>query len=250
MGGIPDDDFFWQIHKDLPREGPGDNASTRRAFSRLTLPTAPRVLDIACGPGMQTVELARICDGRIVALDTHRPFLDQLRRRAAAAGVDDRVSAVQASMAAVPFADRSFDLIWCEGAIYILGLASGLQQWRRLLRPGGYVAVTHPCWLKADVPAGARALWQDEGFDMTTVEANLATIGRAGYGIVDHFVLPPSAWWDDYYTPIEAKLPALRARNENDPAARRRIDEAQAEIDTYRRYGDSYGYVFFVMRQS
>ena len=148
------------------------------------------------------------------------------------------------------FADRSFDLIWCEGAIYILGLASGLQQWRRLLRPGGYVAVTHPCWLKADVPAGARALWQDEGFDMTTVEANLATIGRAGYGIVDHFVLPPSAWWDDYYTPIEAKLPALRARNGNDPAARRRIDEAQAEIDTYRRYGDSYGYVFFVMRQS
>jgi len=250
VGGIADDDFFWQIHQDLPREGPGDNASTRRAFSSLTLPTAPDVLDIACGPGMQTGELARICDGRIVALDTHRPFLDELRRRAAAAGVDDRVVAVQASMAAIPFADRSFDLIWCEGAIYILGLASGLQQWRRLLRLGGHVAVTHLCWLTADVPAGARAFWGDPGFEMTTVEANLATIRRAGYGVVDHFVLPPSAWWDGYYAPIEAKLPALRARLGDDRAARRRIDEAQAEIEAYRRYGNSYGYVFFVMRPS
>jgi ubiquinone/menaquinone biosynthesis C-methylase UbiE len=250
MGGISDDDFFWEIHRGLPREGPGDNASTQRALSYLTLPKAPDILDIACGPGMQTIELARTTRGRITALDTHQPFLDEVQRRAVAAGLADRIATVRASMAAIPFADARFDAIWCEGAIYMLGLETALHEWRRLLRPAGHVAVTHPCWLKAEIPTGARALWQGEGFEMATIEANLATIARAGYTVVKHFVLPSSAWWDDYYTPIEAKLPSLLARHANDPAARRRIDEARMEIDGYRRFGDSYGYVFFVMRSN
>jgi tRNA G46 methylase TrmB len=52
--------IFFEVHNDLPREGPGDNKSTRKAY--LTLPVIlekPRVLDIGCGPGMQTVELAK-----------------------------------------------------------------------------------------------------------------------------------------------------------------------------------------------
>jgi len=35
-------------------------------------------VDIGCGPGMQTLELARISGGRIVAVDNHQPFLDVL----------------------------------------------------------------------------------------------------------------------------------------------------------------------------
>jgi hypothetical protein len=52
------ENIFWEIHSELPREGPGDNASTGKAFAMLAeLPQAPRVLDVACGPGMQTLEL-------------------------------------------------------------------------------------------------------------------------------------------------------------------------------------------------
>jgi ubiquinone/menaquinone biosynthesis C-methylase UbiE len=243
-------DFFWQIHQGLPREGPGDNASTRRALSYLELPKAPLLLDVACGPGMQTIELARAVDCWIAALDMHRPFLDEVDRRAVAAGLDDRIAAVRGSMAAMPFADASFDAIWCEGALYMLGWETALRQWRRLLRPRGYIAATHPCWLTGAIPSGARALWQDESFEMRTIEADLEVIAHAGYLPVAHFLLPSSAWWDDYYGPIEAKLPALRARYHHEPAARRRIEEAEREIDVYRRYGDSYGYVFFVLRMA
>ena len=248
MAGMSEDDFFWQIHQGLPREGPGDIASTRRALSYLRLPQAPDLLDIACGPGMQTIELARMTDGRITALDTHQPFLDEVKHRAVAAGLVDRITTVRASMAAIPFGDEGFDAIWCEGAIYMLGLAEALRQWRRLLRPAGFVTATHPCWLKAEIPAGARALWRDEAFEMTTVEANLAIIALSGYAVLAHFVLPSSAWWDDYYAPMEAKLPALLARHGDDLAARQRIDEARREINTYRSYGDVYGYVFIVMQ--
>ena len=42
------------------------------------LPRNPRILDIGCGPGMQTIELAKLSDGHIDALDNHQPFLGQL----------------------------------------------------------------------------------------------------------------------------------------------------------------------------
>ncbi len=44
-------EIFWEIHSKLPREGPGDDASTRKAFSMLAdLPNAPCILDVGCGP--------------------------------------------------------------------------------------------------------------------------------------------------------------------------------------------------------
>jgi len=82
-------DIFFDIHKDLPREGPGDNHSTGRAFSLITgLPDMPRILDIGCGPGMQTRHLARISGGTVTAVDTHAAFLEVLAKSAAEEGLD------------------------------------------------------------------------------------------------------------------------------------------------------------------
>jgi hypothetical protein len=45
----------------------------------------------------------------------------------------------------MPFEGASFDLIWCEGAMYIMGFRDALAGWPKLLTPRGYVAVTEPC---------------------------------------------------------------------------------------------------------
>ena len=80
-------EVFFELHRDLPREGPGDDASTLRALAMCTeLPAQPDVLDVGCGPGMQTLALATATGGTVTAVDAHEPFLDQLRQRAEAAG--------------------------------------------------------------------------------------------------------------------------------------------------------------------
>jgi hypothetical protein len=43
------------------------------------------------------------------------------------------------------FPDGSIDVLWCEGAIFIIGFAKGLATWRRLLVPGGHLVVSELC---------------------------------------------------------------------------------------------------------
>jgi len=150
-------EFFWTIHSGLPREGPGDNKSTRRAYRMLkNLPKTPRILDVGCGPGMQTVELAKLSGGHIVALDFHEPFLEQLKEAIKKADIEDQVKAVKGDMRNIKFEDCSFDVVWSEGAIFMIGFEKGLREWRRLLTPDGYVVVSELSWLKHDVPQEAK----------------------------------------------------------------------------------------------
>jgi SAM-dependent methyltransferase len=221
------------------------------AFSMVEgLPRAPRILDMACGPGMQTLELARLSDdASITAVDIHKPFLDELRRRARAAGVADRITGVRASMFDPPFAPGDFDLIWCEGAAYIMGVREALTAWRPLLADGGHIALTEACWLKADPPAEVVEFWTAYP-GMGTVEQTRSIIAASGYDLVGSFTLPEASWWDDYYAPLEARLALLEAKYAGasmDPTA---LDEARREIDVFRQYGDYYGYVFFVARKT
>jgi SAM-dependent methyltransferase len=240
--------IFWEIHSGLPREGPGDNESTRRAFlMAAALPVEPRILDIGCGPGMQTLELAKISGGRITAVDTHQPFLDELQRRAQEAGLDRQIKPVNASMRAMPFERASFDLIWCEGAMYMMGFREALARWRNFLARRGYIAVSEPCWLKAEIPQEARAHWAEYPA-MATIESNERIIAEAGFRPIGNFVLPDSAWWDDYYDPMERRLWMLRDKYRDTPHAIAQIDQAQRELDEHRKYSSCYGYVFFVMQ--
>jgi ubiquinone/menaquinone biosynthesis C-methylase UbiE len=242
-------DIFFDIHKDLPREGPGDSKSTRQALAWLkNLPPNPLILDIGCGPGMQTLDLARYTNGKVLAVDTHQPFLEQLQKRAQAAALSARITTANQSMFDLPFPKQSFDLLWSEGTIYIIGFEEGLRTWRSLLKPGGYLAVTEISWLKPNPPEAVHSYWMAEYPGMHNIEENLNSLRAAGYREIGHFTLPPSSWWTDYYNPIEARLPRLREKYRGKTEAEALLDATQKEIDIYRKFSDWYGYVFYVMQ--
>ena len=60
------------------------------------------------------------------------------------------------------FANDAFDLIWCEGAIYKVGVEAAPRDWRRFLRRNGHVACTEACWGKPEPAAECAAHWKRE----------------------------------------------------------------------------------------
>lgn len=244
-------EIFFDVHADLPRQGPGGDDSTRRALDLCAgLSSKPRILDIGCGPGAQTLTIADALPGAtITAIDTHEPFLREARARAVAAGYEGRIVAQHGDMSALTFAPESFDLIWAEGSAYIMGVAAALSAWKPLLKPGGFIGLTELVWLTDSPPVEAADFFGQEYPAMTTTAANLAIVDTGGYRLLGHFTVPGEAWWDGYYTPLAAKIPDLEKKYAGDEIAHSVLEASRRELDIRRRFGDSYGYEFFVMRK-
>ena len=240
--------YFLEMYGSLPRAGPGSDELTRRAFEMIpSLPESPRILDVGCGPGAQTVELLKSCGGSVIALDFLPEMIDRTIAAADGAGVSDRLEAVVEDMREMTFPEFSFDLIWSEGAIYNIGFESGLKEFKRLLKPRGYVAVSEAVWLKPHPPTEAVEFWQDYP-EIDTVAAKLEVIKRTGYEALGHFVLPSSAWTDQYYDPMERRIAEKEIAWGGIPEAEAVLIEARNEISVFRKHSDSFGYAFFIMR--
>jgi SAM-dependent methyltransferase len=241
--------LFFEMFSGLPRQGPGDAASTRRALALVpALGAESRVLDVGCGTGLQTRVLAQSSPARILAVDNHAPFVEELSRQAAALGLAGRLEARVGDMTSLGLHPGSLDLIWCEGAVYVMGLAAALRAWRPLLAPGGHVALTEVCWARSDPPRECVAFWQQEYPAIRDVAAHRVVIEECGYDLVGHFPLPPAAWWDDYYRPLQDNVTAFRDRHAGEVDAVALADQVQREIDMWHAYAQFYGYEFFVMR--
>ena len=131
-------DIFMDIQRGLPRQGPGNDAATRRAITYCKdLRPGPSVLDIGCGPGRQSLVLADALDTCVTAVDIHQEYLDELVYRSTEAGLGDRITPMLADMAALAFEADRFDLIWAEGSAYIMGVENALKTWKRLLKSRG-----------------------------------------------------------------------------------------------------------------
>ena len=241
-------DALFLLHSGLAREAPGSDAATLEALRRLgPLPASPRVLDLGCGPGASTLALARALQVPVTGVDLHAPFLQQLKGRAEAEGLAPLVHTREADFGVLEDAPGSVDLLWSEGAIYHLTWAEGLRRWRPLLASGGAMALSELTWLTHAPPSEARAFWRQAYPNMGTVDFNCAVAQAFGLRVQDTFVLPPEAW-EAYYRPLEARMDRLERLVQGDAHLTQLIAETRHEIQVYRRYGESYGYVFYLLR--
>lgn len=245
-----DDSFLFTLFEGLDRQGPGSDACTIRMFDRLSPPEKAKVLDIGCGAGMQTLTLARHCRScTITAIDIHQPFLDALRRKADEARLSDRITTLCASMDDLPFAQGSFDLIWSEGSVFVIGFEKGIRYWSQFLRPCGSLALTEMVWF-TDHPSKEVATFMQEAYPaMTNVPGCERIIRAAGYQLIDSFQLPDEAWWKEFYDPLEKKMSRIKNQMEGDSDAMAILDMTRKEISFFRQYSHEYGYQVFLLRK-
>jgi SAM-dependent methyltransferase len=243
-------DALFTLFSGLPRQGPGSDRSTLEALRRLPpLPPGAAVLDLGCGSGKQTLALARALRTHVVGIDIHQPYLDELAQAAAHAGLSEWIRTRCLSMDALDYPPGSIDLIWSEGAAYILGVARALRLWRPLLRDGACLAFTECTWLDAEPPAEVAAFFEEEYPEIATLDENRRRAESEGYEVLDTFPLPAEHWWTEFYTPLRARIAKLRPELPGQPELAAVVAATEREIDLFSRFSSSYGYVFYLLRK-
>jgi SAM-dependent methyltransferase len=242
-------ELFFTVHQGLPREAPGSVAITLQALALTNTPTQAHVLDIGCGTGHHTLTLSAALPGaHVTGLDAHQPYLDVLKADIAAKNMKGRVDAMLGDMRAPPFPDSAFDLLWCEAAVYVMGFERAMARWRQLLKDGGYLALSDLVWLSDERPQQAIDYWASY-VDMTTIPNRQAQIASLGYTNIDAFVMPPSAWTDEYYDPMQARIDMLTREHQGDEEALAVLEAIGEEIRVFEGSTGCYGYAFFVARR-
>ncbi len=243
-------EYIYEVCEALPRSGPGNNESTRRAFGMIPhFQTPPDILDIGCGQGMQTIELAKISNGNIIALDNHQPFLDLLVDQAKKQKVEEKIIPKNISMLEMDFDEKTFDLIWSEGALYLMGFQNGLRRCHQLLKEKGFLAVTELVYTIPNPPAAVLEYFESEYPDIKRIEESIEIIKREGFDLISNFTLPETAWLNNYYLPMELELPRLNQKYQGNDVAQAVFNGFQREADFYKQYSNFYGYEFFVMQK-
>lgn len=228
---------FFVVHSDLPREGPGSDEEVAWACALADVPVDASVLDAGGGPGGDVAALlASAPEGRVLTVDSHEGFTEQAKARFAE---DRRVTAVSGDMMAQ---SGPFDLIWCAGALYFVGIEDGLSGWRGQLAEGGSVAFSEPCSFDGDK---ARAVAMFEDYPVGTEAEIRARIEGAGYEVLGTRKVSDAAW-EAYYGPMDARVALLR--HGADAALSAVLDATEAEARAWRDNRESSGYLLCVAR--
>lgn len=200
---------------------------TRKAYGLIPKMARPRVLDIGCGRGAQTLELARLGDGEIVGIDIDKAALDELNLELERQGLLHRIQTVQCSLLKTDFPDESFDILWEEGVLHILDAKRALQECSRLLKPTGFLVMNET---------------------LRWFHTSLKVLPAFGFKVFDHFNLPSKIWWTDYYEPLEKRIAALKKRRFSSRELES-LSRHEREIEMVRKNPTEFDCGFYIMQK-
>ncbi len=231
----------------IKRQGPGSPEVTIKALSFIdNLTDESRIADVGCGTGGQTMVLAQNGQGRITGIDLFPTFIELFNFNAGILNLQDRVKGIVGSMDNLPFKNQELDLLWSEGSIYNIGFERGLNEWRKFLKPGGYVAISEASWFTEERPAEIEEFWQDAYPEINNISNKVGQIQKAGYIPVATFILPENCWTEHFYAPQVEAREAFLKKHPGNKTAKEFIANQRYETQLYYRYKEFYGYVFYI----
>jgi len=234
----------------VERQGPGSPEVTLKALSFIdNLTGESHIADIGCGTGGQTMVLAEHAPGHITGIDLFADFIDIFNANSRKRNLQDRVRGIVGSMEHLTFQKEELDLIWSEGAIYNIGFERGISEWRKFLKPGGYLAVSEASWFTRRRPVEIERYWQDAYPEIDIISHKVGQMEKAGYIPTATFVEPENCWTEHFYAPQVSAQEKFLKKHAGNKAAEELVENERHEARLYEIYKEFYGYVFYIWKK-
>jgi len=188
----------------------------------------PHILDIGCGTGVPTIELAKISNGHIIGIDIDETSLNMLKRKIKENKLINQVKVIKDSILTMDFPKESFDIIWSEGSVFVTGFENSIKRWHLFLKPDGFLVI------------------HDENNDKNK---KLGLIKKYGYSLVGQFEITDKLWWLEYYKPLELLIQKFRHNYPNDSELNNELNKDQIEIDKCKTNSIVFSSFFVIMQK-
>ena len=224
------------------RHCPGSDAITSKVLRGIKLKsTEPKIANICPGTGEQALLLAKAYkNGRITVIDEDGLFFHSIIGKAKQARLQDRVKTGLSSLRNLPFGEESLDLILSEGAFEELDFGKRLYEWRKYIRPGGYLAMSELCLLtNKELPSELYDYFDNayHNREVESIDYHIGQIKEAGYKLHTRITLPDECWLG-YFESMKEGM------------GKEFVSGIEEEIEHYLTYKEYFAYVYFVVRKA
>jgi ubiquinone/menaquinone biosynthesis C-methylase UbiE len=137
---MPEETYTHGHHDSVLRSHRWRTAQNSAAYLLPHLRPGLDLLDVGCGPGTITADLATlVAPARLRGVDASADVIDAARRTAAERGIEVDFSVGDAY--ALEFADTTFDVVHAHQVLqHLADPVAALVEWKRVLKPGGLLA--------------------------------------------------------------------------------------------------------------
>ncbi|MBD3198163.1 MAG: methyltransferase domain-containing protein [Candidatus Lokiarchaeota archaeon] len=187
----------------------------------------PNILDVGCGSGVPTIELAKLSSGHITGIEINREELHKLEKKIKDSDIGNQVKTIYGSLLEYEFPQNYFDIIWAEGVFHIIGFAKSFKKCYEILKKGGFLVLNTQITKMQEV--------QDK-------------INTYGYEFFNKYELPNEVWWNEFYKPLEEEINNLIDKNKslrkND-----QIRRYQEEIKMVKSDPQRFNSAFYIFKK-
>ena len=175
-------DYYEELWRNLPEELDPPDRGPRLEFMRAHVGPGERVLDLGCGDGWMTAELASR-GAAPVGVEIASAAIDRASRRHPE--LEFRLAEIGGEL---PSEDNAFDAVWASEVIeHVADTAGWLSEVRRVLRPRGRLLLTTPNHSRLRLLAGGMERYSEplgDHLHLYVASSLRALLGEFGFGEV------------------------------------------------------------------
>ena len=136
----------------MSRHEGGLNA-TQEMVNLCRLDGGKHILDVGCGAGKTACYLAKKHGCQVTAVDISPRMIEWAKETAVREGVADKIEFKVADAQALPFEDATFDGLISESVLtFVPDRKQAIQEFIRVIKPGGHLGLNETCWVRTPVP--------------------------------------------------------------------------------------------------